>query len=74
MSVVYERMSVEHWWCDTDRGNGSTWRKTCSHLTLSTTYPTGSGLGLNLGRLSVKPVSDPGAMTQPHQKLVYLME
>ena len=72
--VVDEWMSMEQWWNDTNRGNGSTWRKRCSHLTLSTTYPTGSGLGPNLGHHFERPVGDPGALTQPHQKLVYLME
>jgi len=27
--VVYEWMSMEHWWNDTDRGNWNSERKTC---------------------------------------------
>jgi hypothetical protein len=31
------KISLEHWWSDTDRGNGSTGKKTCSSASLSNT-------------------------------------
>jgi hypothetical protein len=42
------KMSIEHWWNDTDGENQITWRKTCPIVTLSTRNPTCGGLGLNL--------------------------
>lgn len=30
-----------HWWSDSDRGNGSTWRRTCPSSTLSTINAAG---------------------------------
>ena len=32
---MYGSMSVEHWWNDTDRGNGRTGRQTCHSFTFS---------------------------------------
>jgi hypothetical protein len=40
------KMSMEHWWDDTDRGNWSTGRKACPTATFSTRNIR-SGLGSN---------------------------
>jgi len=32
---MYSSMSMEHWWNDSDRGNGRTGRKTCHSATFS---------------------------------------
>jgi len=47
-----------HWWNDTDRGKISTLRKTCPSASLSTTCPTLTGLGSNLGLSDERPVTD----------------
>jgi len=46
-SSVYVKISMEHLWNDTDRGNRSTDRRSCHSATLSTTYFIGTGLGSN---------------------------
>jgi hypothetical protein len=47
-SSIELKMSMEHWWSETDGGNRSTQRETCSSATLSTTNLTRYALRLNL--------------------------
>jgi hypothetical protein len=49
---------MEHWWNDTDRAKLSTLRKTCPSASLSTTHPTLTGLGSNLGLTDDRPITD----------------
>ena len=46
-SSMYLKISMQHWWNDTDRGKQECWRKTCRSATLYTTKPTRTELGLN---------------------------
>jgi hypothetical protein len=48
-SAIEKWMSMKHCWNYTDRKNLRTQRKTCPSVTLPTTNPTMTGLGLNLG-------------------------
>jgi hypothetical protein len=48
-SAIDGWINLEHWWNDTDRGKPSTRWQICPSATLSTTKPTWTGLGLNLG-------------------------
>jgi hypothetical protein len=68
-SVVDGWMSMEHWWNDTDRGNWSTWNKTCPSATLPTTNPTYNCLGLNLGLHGHRPTTNLPSPGGTRQKL-----
>jgi hypothetical protein len=46
-SLIYKWMCIGYWCSDTDRGNRSTWRKTCPSVTLSITNLTLTALVLN---------------------------
>jgi hypothetical protein len=52
------RMSIEHWWNNTDRGNRATGRKTCPSTTLSTTNVTGTDLGSSPGLRGERPATN----------------
>jgi hypothetical protein len=46
-SYIWMKMSVEHWWNDTDRGKSMYWGKTCPSATLSTRNFTRTDPGSN---------------------------
>jgi hypothetical protein len=49
---------MEHCWNDNDKGKWNIQRKTCPITTLSTTNPTRTDLGSNLGLHGKRPVSN----------------
>jgi hypothetical protein len=46
-STIMMKMSIEHWWNDTDKGKVGTRKGTCPSATLSTTNPICPGMGSN---------------------------
>jgi hypothetical protein len=53
-SKMYRSMSMEHWWNDIDRRNGSTGRKTCPCPTQPGLYTFSPHRAVNTLRLSYK--------------------
>jgi len=52
------KMSVEHWWNDTDRGNRNTGRKTGSSATVTNKNLIRTGLTPKLSFRSERPATD----------------
>ena len=56
--VVDKRMSMEHWWNDTDSGKPKYWDRKLSHCNLSITNHTRTGLVSNPCLRGGRPVSN----------------